>query len=159
MQIHDFVSVCQGIYTRDQNWLPVFLSVVRGEQGVQDSGRESREGTRCSSCIPEGTRHISHYCSDELIAFFLHGTWCGGGVAWLGLSHFPWSALGCDQCANHKWNNFVHTVDVLSLLLRHVGVGKKARNTDFQLLRCEIQWITLSDCISSKPNKKGKMIL
>lgn len=57
MQIHGFVSVCQGIYTREKNCLPVFLCVVGAEQGVQDSERESREGMRCSFCIPDGTGH------------------------------------------------------------------------------------------------------
>lgn len=57
MQIHGFVSVCQGIHTREKNCLPVFLYVVVGEQGVQGSERESREGMRCSFCIPDGTSH------------------------------------------------------------------------------------------------------
>lgn len=66
----------------------------------------------------------SHYCSNELITFFLHGTLCSSGVAWLGLSHFPWSSMGPDQCARHKLNNFVHTLDALTVLLEHIGEKK-----------------------------------
>lgn len=67
----------------------------------------------------------SHYCSNELITFFLPGTLGSSGVAWLRLSHFPWFSLGCGQCAWHKLNNFVHTVDALSVLLEQIRKKKR----------------------------------
>lgn len=150
------LSLCVRVFTPGIKTVSLYSCrlLVGNREFRTQKGKAGREWDVLSA-FQMAQATLSHYCSNELITF-LHGTWCSSDVEWLGLPHFPWSSLGPNRCARHKLNNFVHTVDTLSVLLGHIKKKKKARNTDFQMLRCKIQWITLSDCISAKPNKKER---
>lgn len=133
MQISDFVSFCQRIYTRDQICLPLFLYVVVGGGAGSLGLRKGKQGGN-EMFFLHSRWHKPHY---HIIAQMssLPSSFLGLGVAWLGLSHFPWSSLGRDQFARHKLNNFVHTVDALNVLLGHISKKKKKRQ-EIQIFSC-----------------------